>query len=67
MQYLQCSLITEAVLGSTILCDVKNISKNVFLADQNNHFAAVETYSEHKYGSLLSDAKRFDNPISVKQ
>jgi hypothetical protein len=60
------SLITGALVGSAILCDVKLYqSKKEFIADQSKHFAAGK-YSDAKYGFLLSDAKRFDKPIPLK-
>jgi hypothetical protein len=50
-----------------VLCDVTLYqSKKEFVADQSIHYA-VAKYSDHKYGFLLSDAKRFDDmPIPVK-
>jgi hypothetical protein len=61
------SLITGAILGSAVLYDVKlyESKKKEFIADQSKHFA-VATYSDHKYGFLLSDAKIFDKPIPLK-
>lgn len=60
------SLITGAILGSAILYDVKLYqAKKEFIDDQNKRFV-VATYSNHKYGFLLSDAKRFDKPIPLK-
>ncbi len=60
------SLITGAIVGSALLCDVKRYqSKEGFMADQNKHFA-VPAYSEPLYGFLLSDAKRLDKPIPLK-
>ncbi len=60
------SLITGAIVGSALLCDVKTYqNKREFLADQNKHFA-VSTYSEPMYGFLVSDAKRFNKPIPLK-
>lgn len=60
------SLITGAIVGSALLRDVKLYqSKKEFVADQSKHFA-VSRYSEPMYGFLLSDAKRFDNPLPLK-
>jgi predicted transcriptional regulator len=60
------SLITGAILGSAVLHDVKLYqSKKEFIADPNKHYA-VSTYSDRKYGFLLSDAKRFEKPIPLK-
>jgi predicted transcriptional regulator len=60
------SLITGAIVGSAMLYDVKTYhNKREFLADRSKHFA-VSTYSEHMYGFLLSDAKRYDNPTPLK-
>lgn len=60
------SLITGALVGSAVLYDVKSYqSRKEFIADRSKHFAG-STYSEHKYGFLLSDAKRFDKPIPLK-
>jgi hypothetical protein len=59
-------LITGAIVGSAFLYDVKYYqTKKEFIADQNKHFA-IATYSDNKYGFLLSNAKRFDKPIPLK-
>jgi len=60
------SLITGAIVGSAKLDNVKLYqSKEEFMADQSKHFATA-TYSDRKYGFLLSDGKRFDKPIPMK-
>jgi hypothetical protein len=60
------SLMTGAILGSAVLYDVKLYqSKKEFIADQRKHFAAA-TYSDHKYGFLIGDSKRFDKSIPLK-
>ena len=60
------SLITGAIVGSALLCDVKSYqSKDEFIADQSKHFA-IAKFSDRKYGFILSDAKRFDKPIPLR-
>ena len=60
------SLVTGAIVGSAVLRDVKLYqSREEFVADQNKHFAII-TYAAHKYGFLLSNAKRFEKPIPLK-
>jgi predicted transcriptional regulator len=60
------SLVTGAIVGSAVLRDVKLYqSKEEFAADQNKHFAII-AYAAHKYGFLLSNAKRFEKPIPLK-
>jgi hypothetical protein len=50
------SLITGAVIGKSVLYDVKTYeSKNSFLKDTKKHFADVN-FTDYKYGFLL---KRF--------
>jgi predicted transcriptional regulator len=57
---------TGAIVGSAVLYDVKYYQTNKeFIADQSKHLA-IATYSDHKYGFLLSNAKRFDKPIPLK-
>jgi len=60
------SLTTGAIVGSAVLYDVKLYqSKEEFIADQSKHFATA-AYASHKYGFLLSDAKRSEKPIPMK-
>lgn len=60
------SLITGAIVGSAVLRVVKFYQSNKeFIADQSKHFA-LATYAAHKYGFLLSNAKRFEGPIPLK-
>ena len=53
-------------MGSAVLYDVKSYQSNEeFISDQSKHFA-IAIYSNHKYGFILSDAKRFDKPIPLR-
>src|SRR5262245_50442101 len=60
------SLITSAIIGKSVLYDVKeHDSKNSFLNDRKKHFADVN-FTNYKYGFLLKDSKRFRKPIPLK-
>ena len=60
------SLVRGAVIGKAVLYDVKEYkSKKDFLADKNRHLAP-ERYADHKYGFLIKDAVKFEEPIYVK-
>jgi hypothetical protein len=59
------SLITGAIIGKAILYDVKFYeNRNLFLKDRNKHLAGTE-YSDHKYGFLVKNARRFKKPIVI--
>jgi hypothetical protein len=60
MQYRRVFTDYKRYAGSLVLNYVKlyRMKKEV-IADQSKHFA-VATYSNHKYGFLIRDAKRFD-------
>jgi hypothetical protein len=59
------SIITGAIIGKAILYDVKFYeNRNLFLKDRNKHLAGTE-YSDHKYGFLVKNSKRFKKPIMI--
>jgi len=59
------SLITGAIIGKSILYDVKAYgSKNSFLRDEKKHFAGSH-FTKYKYGFLLRESKKFKKPIPI--
>ena len=55
-----------AVIGKTTLYDVKVYkSKKEFVADRSKHLAP-ERHSDRKYGFMLKDAVKFEEPIFMK-
>lgn len=59
------SLVMGSIVGKAIIYDVKFYeNRNLFLKDRNKHFAGTE-YSDHKYGFLVKNARRFKKPIMI--
>lgn len=59
-------LVRGAVIGKAIIYDVKVYkSKKEFIADKNEHLAP-EKYYDHKYGFMVKDAIKFQEPIYMK-
>ena len=57
------SLVTGSMVGKATLYDVKFYEdRNLFLKDRNKHLAGTK-YSNHKYGFLVKNARRFKKPI----
>ncbi len=57
------SLVTGSIVGKASLYEVKFYdNRNLFLKDRNKHFAGTE-YSDHRYGFLVKNARRFKKPI----
>jgi hypothetical protein len=57
------SLIVGAILGKAILYDVKYYkNRDSFLEDRKKH-SATPKYSDHKYGFLIKNAKKFKTPL----
>ena len=57
------SLVMGSIVGKATLYDVKFYeTRNLFLKDRNKHLAGTE-YSDHKYGFLVKNARRFKKPI----
>ena len=53
-----------AIIGVVCLYDVKKYtSKEGFLADKSAHF--TDNFSNPKYGFLLKDAKKLNEPIPL--
>jgi len=57
------SLVTGSLIGKANLYDVNFYeNRNLFLRDRNRHLAGTK-YSDHKYGFLIKNARRFRKPI----
>ncbi len=55
-----------AIIGKATIYDVKVYkSKKEFLADRSKHLAP-ERYSDHRYGFMIRDAVKFEEPTYVK-
>ena len=59
------SLTTGSIIGKAILYDVKHYNKRyLFLKDKRKHMAGTK-FSDHKYGFLVKNARRFKKPIVI--
>jgi len=59
------SLATGAIIGKAILYDVRYYkSRSLFLQDRNSHLAGIK-YSDHNYGFLLKNARKFRRPLTL--
>ncbi|MGH9972689.1 MAG: ASCH domain-containing protein [Nitrososphaeraceae archaeon] len=59
------SLIAGAVIGKAILYDVKFYKNRIsFVQDRNKHMAGTK-YTDHKYGFLVKNARRFKSPLII--
>ncbi len=60
------SLVKGAIIGKAFLYDVKVYkNKKELIADKNKHLAPAK-YADHKYGFVIKDVERFENPIYMK-
>jgi hypothetical protein len=59
------SLTTGAIIGKAILYDVKYYkNRKLFLQDRGKHLAPPK-YSDHRYGFLIMNARRFRKPLVI--
>jgi len=59
------SVTTGAIIGKATLYDVKFYNnRDLFLKDRNKHLAGTK-YSDHKYGFLVKNARRFKIPLFI--